>query len=322
MKILTGGLLALTMLTGCVSQTPQVQDVESRVSAEQQLAAQAQLAATKSANTLALKRKLAVASITNETNYGKSLLGHSSTDALGKKVSDMFMQSLSNSGNYLLFERPDIKLVQEEAQLTGQHLELVGVDTLVMGSLTQFGRAVTGESGFFSSSKKQQATATVDLRLVDTITGRVFSSVTGTGAASTETAQTMGFGSVASYDGSINDRAIGAAVNAAVEKLNSIILERTWAADILAVEDGQVFFSGGKQQGVKPGMTFDVFTRGKKIKSTTTGTYITLPGKKVAELSVESLFGNGELEEGAVGTITQGSISNQDLANIEVREQK
>ena len=36
----------------------------------------------------------------------------------------------------------------------------------------------------------------------------------------------MGFGSVAGYDGSLNDQAIGAAVNAAVEKMTQMLLER------------------------------------------------------------------------------------------------
>lgn len=322
MKMLTTGL-AVAMLCGCVSQSPVLKDVEPSVSEEAQREAQETLQAEQAAlKSLALKRKIAVGRLSNETSYGKSLLGANSKDMLGEKVSDMFVQSLANSGNYLIFERPDLDVINNEAKLTGQTVNLIGVDTLVIGSLTQFGRNTTGESGFLSSSKKQEATATVDLRLVETKTGRVFASVTGTGSSSTETARTMGFGSVAGYDGSINDRAIGAAVNAAVEKLNKIMLEKTWSADILAVEEGQVFISGGKTQGVKPGMTFDIFSKGKAVKSTTTGGVITLPGKKIATLEVSGLFGDSELEEGAFGTVVSGSIAGLNVSTLEVREQK
>ncbi|MBU2987120.1 CsgG/HfaB family protein [Saccharophagus degradans] len=321
MKIVTTSLM-VALLCSCASQDPRLKDVEPTISEQQQREAQAKLLEAQATKTLALKRKIAVGRLSNETSYGKSLLGSSKNDVLGEKVSDMFVQSLANSGNYLIFERPDLELLENEARLTGETVNLIGVDTLVIGSLTQFGRNTTGESGFLSSSKKQEATATVDLRLVETKTGRVFASVTGTGSSSTETARTMGFGSVAGYDGSINDQAIGAAVNAAVEKLNKIMLEKTWSADVLAVEEGQVFISGGKHQGIKTGMNFDVFTKGKAIKSSTTGSVITLPGKKVAAIKIEGLFGDSELEEGAFGSVTEGSVSGLDVSTLEVREKK
>lgn len=314
-------LLGLPLiLAACASQTPQMQDRESPVSAAEQRAAQQQ-AAEQEAVRLALKRKIAVGRISNETNYGRSLL-RSGSDELGRKVTDMFLQSLTNSGNYLIFERPDVELLTQEALLSGQAVNMIGVDTLVIGSLTEFGRSTTGESGFLSGSKRQEATARVDLRLVDTDTGRVFASVSGSGSSSTETARTLGFGSVAGYDGSLNDQAIGAAVNAAVEKLTQVMLEKRWSADLLAVENGLLYISGGKSQGVKPGMVFQVGTRGRQVKSATTGANITLPGKQVARLEIETTFGDTELEEGAAGRLIQGSIEGYSLDELQVEEIK
>lgn len=310
-------LMAPVLLASCVTQTPQMTDREPSVSAAEQRAAQQ--AAQAQVQRLALKRKIAVGRISNETNYGRSLL-RSGTDELGRKVTDMFLQSLTNSGNYLIFERPDVQLLSQEAALSGQEVNIVGVDTLVIGSLTEFGRSTTGESGFLSSSKKQEATAKVDLRLVDTSTGRVFASVTGSGSSSTETARTMGFGSVASYDGSLNDRAIGAAVNAAVEELTLLMLEKRWAADILAVENDLIYISGGNSQGIREGMEFQVKTKGKKVKSSTTGSYITLPGKKVATLKIVGTFGDSEIEEGSFGQVSQGSIEGFELNELQVEE--
>lgn len=314
-------LLLPLVVVGCATQSPRLKDVESSTSADEQRAAQQALQA-QAPTRLMLKRKIAAGRISNETNYGRSLLGSGNTDDLGRKVSDMFLQSLTNSGNYLVFERPDIALLSQEAALTGRNVDIVGVDTLVIGSLTQFGRSTTGETGFLSSSKKQEATATVDLRLVDTSTGQVFASVTGTGSSSTETAHTLGFGSVAGYDGSLNDRAIGAAVNAAVEKLSRLMLEKPWTADVLAVEDGQVFISGGQSQGVRAGMTFNVMAKGRQVKSETTGTMITLPGKQIATLEIEGTFGDSELKQGAFGRLTQGSIQGYKLDQLQVQEMK
>lgn len=313
-------LMLLTLplvLAACASQSPNLTDVEAPVSAEQQRAAQQAAAAP---TRLALKRKIAVGRLSNETTYGRSLLGTNAGDNIDQKITDMFVQSLINSNNYLVFERPDVALLERESELSGQSVNIVGVDTLVIGSLTEFGRSTTGESGFLSSSKRQQATATVDLRLVDTRTGQVTESVTGTGSSSTETASTLGFGSVASYDGSLNDQAIGAAVNAAVEKLTLLMLEKPWSADVLAAEDGLIYISGGASQGIRPGMVFDVMTRGREVTSQTTGGIITLPGNKIGELRIDGTFGDSELEEGAYGALISGSIAGQDLNQLEVRE--
>lgn len=314
--------LMLGVLTGCATQTPQVTEVEPAVTAEQQRAAQQAALEESKPQQLSLKRKIAVGRISNETNYGRSLLRSNAEDQLGSKVTDMFLQALANSESYLVFERPDIELLSKEAELSGQEVSIIGVDTLVIGSLTQFGRATTGERGFLSSSKKQEATATVDLRLVDVTTGRVFASVTGSGSSSTEQARTMGFGSAAGYDGSLNDQAIAAAVTAAVDKMTGLFLDKPWTADVLAQEGDLIYISGGQSQGVDKGMVFAVETQGKKVKSQTTGTVITLPGKKIAELTIVGLFGDDPLEQGAVGEISEGSLKGHDLSELRVKEKQ
>lgn len=316
-------LVALLLLVGCATQSPQMEKIESSVSAEKQrVAQQAAQETEQQPESLALKRKIAVGRISNETNYGRSLLQSTATDELGNKVTDMFLQSLTNSGNYLIFERPDIELLSKEAELSDQDLNIIGVDTLVIGSLTQFGRATTGERGFLSSTKKQEATATIDLRMVDVTTGRVFASVTGTGSSSVEQGRTMGFGSAAGYDGSLNDRAIAAAVISAVDKMTGLFLEKAWTADILAVEDGLIYISGGNSQGVETGMIFVIQTRGRSVKSQATGATITLPGKKVGEIEIIGMFGEDPLDQGSYGRLVSGSIEDHDFKDLQVKERE
>ena len=310
--IVAGALL----LAGCVTAPVTLTGVEPGYTSEQMRAAQQAMAPQR----LALKRKVAVGRLSNETTYGKGLLSTSPVDKMAEKVADMFVQGLANSGNYLVFERPDVELLQGESDLSGTALDLVGVDTLIVGSLTEFGRATTGKAGFFSSSKKQEANATIDLRLVDVRTGQVLHSITGSGVASIEDQNTMGFGAVAGYDGSINDQAIGAAVNAAVGKLDLWMLQSAWTSDILAVEDGLIFISGGLSQGIKGGQHFHILTKGKEVKSTTTGTVITLPGKQVAEIEVISSFGEAELAEGSITQLVSGSIEGLAIDTLQVKE--
>jgi len=296
-------------LSGCAIQTPPVAQVEApQAIATQKAAQQAALSQAPAAPTL--KRKIALGRITNETNYGQSLLREQSGDPLGKQVADLMSKALTESGAYLVFERPDIGRIQAEGRLTDTRLNLVGVDALVIGSLTEFGRKTVGASGFVSNSKRQVAFAKVDVRVVDVSTGHVFFATSGAGEASNETASTFGFGSQASYDGTLNDAAVRQAVAEAVSRLSVQLNARPWQTYILKAEGGRVFLGGGKSQGVKPGMQFSVLTQGEQIKSPQTGAIVTLPGQTIGQVRVDSLFGDSELTEGSVASVTSGSLGN------------
>ncbi len=305
-------------LVGCATQAPQIAQVEAPHSKSSLRTAQAEV--VKQAPTLpVLKRKIALGRITNETNYGQSLLRDNQNDPLGKQVTDLMSKSLTETGEFLVFERPDIGRVQAESRLVDSKLKLVGVDTLIVGSLTEFGRKTIGASGFVSANKKQVAFAKVDIRLVDTITGHVFYATSGSGEASTETGSVFGFGSQASYDGTLNDAAIRQAVGDAINSMTVELNKKPWETYILKFEGARVFIGGGKSQGIKPGMTFSVFTLGEKIKSPQTGSEITLPGKSVAQLRVDSVFGDSELNEGSVASVTSGSVSKYRSSQLVVR---
>jgi curli biogenesis system outer membrane secretion channel CsgG len=314
------GLVAVmaVALSGCAVQSPPVTPVEApQPLALQKAAQQAVLAAAPQIPTL--KRKIALGRISNETSYGQSLLRDNSGDPLGKQVTDLMSKALTSSGAYLVFERPDIGRIQAEGRLTDTRLNLVGVDALIIGSLTEFGRKTVGATGFVSSSKKQVAFAKVDIRVVEVNTGHVFFATSGAGEASTETASTFGFGSQASYDGTLNDTAIRQAVSEAVNRLSQEMSTRPWQTSILKLDGDQLFIGGGRLQGIKPGMQFSVHTLGEQVKSAQTGSMVTLPGRMVASIRVDSLFGDNELNEGSAATVTSGSLAGFQANQLTVR---
>ena len=316
-KLMT--LAVAIMLTGCATQTPQVTTKEAPISQEQQ-AAQKTAAVQKIDQALSLKRKIAIGRMTNETNYGRSLLRDDHMDPLGKQVSDMLATRLIHSGNFLVFERPDISRIEQERQAFGAKGELVGVDTLIMGSLTEFGRSVTGESGFLSSTKTQLAHAKVELRLVDVNTGQAFFSATGAGEATLESASVAGFGSRAAYDGTLQDKAIAAAISDVIDEMIQKMMERPWKTHILDVVDGQIFISGGKSQGLSAGKQLRVMTTGKTVHSKQTGFAVTLPGKEIARIQVVSVFGDSENNEGSMVKVISGSLKGHGVDKLEIVE--
>ena len=143
------GLVGLfSLLAGCAIQTPPVTQQE----APQQIAVQKE--AQKSVvsqlpSSPTLKRKIALGRISNETSCGRSLLRDNHSDPLGKQVTDLMSKALTETGAYLVFERPDITRLLAESQLTGKKLDLIGVDALIVGSLTEFGRKTVGETGVY-----------------------------------------------------------------------------------------------------------------------------------------------------------------------------
>jgi len=293
-----------TLLCSCATTSPQQQQVGVNASHEQQAYAQ-QLASVPTVKTL--KRKVAIGRFSNETRYGRTFQVDSSLDPLGKQASDMLATRLVQSQKFLVFERPDLDKVTSEQKIT-RDSNLIGVDALIIGSVTEFGRGTTGKSGFLSSTKIQTAHAKVEVRLVDARTGYVFFTATGAGQASTESGEIAGFGSKADYDGALNDKAIGAAISDLQSSLVSKLEERPWRTDILKVNGPQIYISGGARQGLRVGDRLAVLWEGESVKSAQTGFNITLPATMIGEVQVTGLFGDNETNEGAVAQVVGGSV--------------
>jgi curli biogenesis system outer membrane secretion channel CsgG len=307
----------IVLIGGCATVEEQPPAVEAPVSREAQLEAQQKQALPEKPR---LKRKVAIGRFSNETRYGRSLLRDDENDPLGKQCSDILAGRLVESDRFLVFERPDINKLTAESDRTGMEQNLVGVDTMIFGSLTEFGMNTTGKKGFMSSTKKQTAEASVELRLVDVKTGQVFFTAKGSGSASVESGEIAGYGSKASYDATLGDKAIDAAVSDVLNTLIRKLEEREWRAAVLTLEDGNVFISGGKSQGIKADDEFAIFARGKTVTVPQSGEIVELPGKQVAAIKVISTFGETELSEGSMARMTDGSLAGLDLQTLYVRE--
>lgn len=298
-------LIIPVLLSACAVPTPAQQQVEAPVSREQQIAAQQQAAAPQIKT---LKRKIAIGRFTNETRYGRTFQTDANNDPLGKQASDMLANRLTASNKFLVFERQDLNAIQKEQAILKEG-NLIGVDALVMGAVTEFGRSTTGKAGFLSSTKLQTAKAKVEIRLVDARTGFVFFTATGTGEATNEAGSVAGFGSRADYDGTLNDRAIGAAISDVQNALIAKLEERPWRTDILKIDSKRLFISGGARQGIKVGDMLSIMKEGETVKSAQTGFTITLPSTVIGKARVSALFGDNETNEGAIADLISGSAN-------------
>ncbi|MCF1432196.1 MAG: CsgG/HfaB family protein [Shewanella sp.] len=255
-----------------------------------------------------LKRKVAIARFTNETQAANSFLVDAQGDRLGKQAADILSARLAETKKFVLFERIDDALVTEESILKGEGAGKVPVDYLIVGSISEFGRSTESTTGVFSRSKQQKAFAKVNIRLIDVETGAIVDAIEGAGEAITETKKTLGAGTSAGYDQSLTDKAFSQAISQMISNLVEGMTNKPWKSYFLSYEEGAYIISGGESQGIQAGQEFVVYQSGKRVKNPQTGTYITLPGKAVGKVSVVSTYGTNDLDQISFVSLTEGQL--------------
>ncbi len=251
-----------------------------------------------------LKHRIAIASFEDKTGYGNNLFG--ATDDLGTQSSDILATHLIKTGDFVVLEREKIGNLKSENELQGKETNLAGCTALIFGAVTEFGTKTEHQDAGLSKTKVQTAHAKVTIRLVDPATGHAFFSEFGEADAQNETSQVLGFGSSAGYDATLTDRALNAAIAKLVGNVLLNLRARQWKAPILEVENGQVFIGAGARTGVVVGQNLVVMKSGKKVKNPSTGLMMELPGSQVGKVKVVSLFGDSDLNEGAICSVVQG----------------
>lgn len=309
-----GGRFALVIATALTSACASVGPLPAMVSAPV-----AQVEAIPEAPLL--RRRIAIGRFSNSTSYGRSLLMPGQADPIANQAADMLMARLVDSERFIVFEREDLGAVIAEGAVTKRAVgDLPGVDALVVGSITEFGRRTDGQAGFLSSTMRQTVRAVVEIRLVDARTGQAFFSTTGTGEAAVEAGEVAGFGSRAAYDATLNDRAISAAVSDFINNVIQRLEERRWFTDVLRSDGEVVYVTGGSRQGLRIGDRFGVESPGQTMMSAQSGLPITLPGERVATIEITSFFGDDNASEGAIARVISGSVPSGATTGLRVVE--
>jgi curli biogenesis system outer membrane secretion channel CsgG len=310
-KILLGLVIISILVVSCTTHQKVVK-VETQIQEAKQEA-------------LSLKRKVAIARFTNETQYAKGVFyDKNNNNPVEKQAADILATKLSSSGKFLLLERQDLDKVLEEIKLNGgsEGMQKVGADYLIIGSVTEFGRKNVGDQNVFSRSKTQTVTAGVSLRLVDVSTGEIIYSEEGKGEATSIAKTTMGLGETADFDATLSDKAISVAISKLVENIINNCMNRQWKSYFLSNDENDIIISGGKSQGLKIGDVFEVSEKGKSVKNPQTGMMIELPGKIVAKIKIDFVGGENPQNEFSIVSFTEGTIDKKNLNNYLIKEIK
>jgi len=268
-----------------------------------------------------LKRKVAIARFSNETQYAKGVFYNKENDPIGQQAVDILSTKLASTDKFILLERQDMDKILEEIKLAGnESYQQIGADFLIIGSITEFGRKNVGDVNAFSRSKTQTVQAGVSIRLIDVSTGQIIYSEEAKGEAETTNKTVMGLGERTDYDATLSDKAISVAISKLVENIINNCMDKPWKSYFLTNDEDGVIISGGNTQGLNVGDVFDVVEKGRSVKNPQTGMMIELPGKAVGKIIIDFTGGNNPQNEFSMVSFIEGQIDNQNLNNYYIKE--
>ena len=226
--------------------------------------------------------------------------------ALG--LTEMLTTELVKTGRFVVVERTSIKEVTGEQdfgasgrvnpETAAAQGKIIGAQTLITGEITEFTYNQTSLGGKLKllksiNAKSDRVTAMValDLRLIDAVTGEVVfskrvqgqASMSGASAELTRGAQEF---SLAKYQNTPLGHASREAIAGAVAAIVAEMKDRPWSARVIDTRDGLVYINAGAQQGVRPGMEFDVYLQQPALVDPETGKTLGTPDRKVGSVKI------------------------------------
>jgi len=261
---------------------------------------------------------------------------------LGKGISDLLVRDLVKDGTYSVIERQQMAKILAEQNFSNSDRadansaakigRLLGVDAIIVGSITQFGndnknQGYNGGGGGWAGAlagsfhrNESKAVVVLDARIVNIDTAEIMGVATGKGEASRKSTSVggggtnwHGFGGGAVDFGAsdFQQTIIGEAVNAAVTQMSDELVAdapklvaRTISVEglVAAVDSGQIVLNVGSKAGLKVGDQLTVKRITKEIKDPTTGAVIR---KLTIDVGVIRLTDVDDIS--AVGSAVSGS---------------
>lgn len=260
-----------------------------------------------------LKRRIAVLRFDNTTDFATGAFDGSYGVPLEEQAVALIEQQLQASDQILLVDAWDF---------TGDESELAALkaDYVLVGTLSEFGRSTQTKTRFYGRTKRQGATATIQLRLIETRTSQDIFVGAGQAQVAVETWRLFGMGPDAPFNTELNGRALAGALSEPVDLLLARIQDRPWRTVVVATEGRQIMIAGGDELGLRIGDVLSVRKRGRRIVNPQIEGQLELPSEEVAQLKVISFFGHGTNRQGTACRLIDGLLGGHELDELIVEE--
>jgi len=244
---------------------------------------------------------------------------------VGAGASKMLETALVKSSNFDVYTRSELEKVMKEQALgqtgavTPQSAakvgQLIGVNAIVIGSVTEFGekksgtqvsgqtmRALTGKNDSLGAKllgagglgySKAEARVVIDVQLIDTTTGRIILADSSEGTESSMGVSIAGI----STGSSIDDTQVGKALRKSIHKLVNAISKQMaqvpWSGRIVKADGRNIIVNAGMSANIQAGSVFQIYKRGEELKDPGTGESLgfeeTLIGEAMATQILEKV---------------------------------
>jgi curli biogenesis system outer membrane secretion channel CsgG len=247
---------------------------------------------------------------------------------VGKGIADLMVTRLVNDGVYSVIERKALDKIIAEQNFSNSDRanpdtaaklgRILGVDAIIMGSITQFGRddksqgvnggalgGLTGRFGVGNVGKKQaKAVVGISARMVNTDTGEILAAVEGKGESKRSGLLLGGAGgsdsgaggggynmSSSNFANTILGEAVGQAVGQVAQQLDgkaaSLPTHVLQISGLVAdVSGNSLILNVGSKAGVKVGDHLGIFRQGRQIKDPATGKVLRTVVTKLGDITI------------------------------------
>lgn len=239
--------------------------------------------------------RVAVVRFQDKSAYGRGRLGGA--------VQDILTTELAKSGRFILVARGgDLDAILDEQDLaktgsvkagTGAAAgEVLGLNAVVTGAVSQFGVKQKSATYLVGASKTQTAEATVDVRVIDAQTGQVVFADSGNGVHETSSTQVLGIGGATGYDETIEGKALRAAIAKFIDNMVRRLEGIEWSGKVAAVDGDEITVNAGRKTGLLAGDRLRVFGEGRDVIDPDTKVSLgRKPGREKGEIEVVDFFG-------------------------------
>jgi curli biogenesis system outer membrane secretion channel CsgG len=248
---------------------------------------------------------------------------------VGKGITDMLVEKLVKDGKYSVIERKALDKILAEQNFSNSDRanpamaakigQILGVDAIIMGSITKFGRDDKSKSygglgvgprafGIGGIKKNEsKAVCAISARLVDTNTGEILAAVTGEGESKRSGTSLIGGGGggggagVGGFDthaSNFGQTLLGEAVTQAVTDVGgqlgtsatSVPTRKVSVSGVVADVSGSTLIVNiGSKTGLKVGDVLEISHAGRQIKDPATGKVLKTITTKIGEGTVTEI---------------------------------
>ena len=245
------------------------------------------------------KKRVAILSFDDAAVEASAARALGTSQDVGAFLAEVVVNELLKGATYSIIERQAVDQVLKEQNFSNSNRvdpktaaaigRLLGVEAIVMGSVTQFGveeSAVAVDSGslgrltrgVLAGGKRVNSTAMVGMtaRMVDSSTGEILTAVSGSGQSSKASVAASGYaaGNIDMTSRSFQESMLGEAVNQAAQQVaaslnefgSKLVSARIDYSGLVADVSGTtLILNVGKVKGVQVGDTVEISRAGRQI---------------------------------------------------------